>query len=41
MRDSATGFIIEPPIPCTSRAAISSSMLDDKLQSREPIAKVA
>lgn len=41
MMDSATGFIIEPPIPWISLAPIRVSMSGARLHSSEPTAKVA
>ncbi len=38
MIDIATGFIIEPPMACSSRAAISVSMLGAMLHSSEATA---
>ena len=36
IRDSATGFIIDPPRPCTNRAAMSSSIDGARLHSSDP-----
>ena len=39
MMDSATGFIIDPPMPCSRRAPISASMFGATLHSSEPSEK--
>ena len=38
MIDSATGFIIEPPIPCRKRAPINASIVGARLHASEPSA---
>ena len=41
MIDSATGFSIDPPMPCSKRAAMSVSMDGARLHASDPTAKTA